>query len=243
MTKPPGPKLRLQVARQAIRDLRGYTNPARLAATLSYFPSAMENLGVAVPQIRKVARAVRKQTKEWSDSEVHDLAFAIIAENTLEGRQLAYELFGLRTSLRDGLSIPKLKRLGKGMDNWTSVDVFSTTIAGQAWRAGSLTDAEVMRWTNSRDRWWRRAALASTIPLNMASRGGTGDAQRTLKICQALAGDKDEMVAKGLSWALRSLIPIDESRVEDFLSEHEALMAARVKREVRNKLETGRKNR
>ncbi len=231
-----------KLARQAIRELRKHTNPERREATLNYFPSAMENLGVAVPHIRKEARAINKQSKAWSPKDVHALAFAILALNTLEGRQLAYELFGLRPELRDSLTLAKLKRLGKGMDNWTSVDVFSTTIAGQVWREGCLTDAEVMRWTRSKDRWWRRAALASTIPLNMASRGGSGDAARTITICNALAADTDEMVAKGLSWALRALIPIDSTRVEDFLAEHDGVPASRVKGEVRNKLERGRKS-
>ena len=231
-----------QLARAAIAGLRENTNPERQAATLSYFPSAMENLGVAVPAIRKTARGIHKQAGEWSAHDVYTLAPGIIGHKTLEGRQLAYELFGLRPALREALTIPKLKALGKGMDNWTSVDVFSTTIAGQLWREGRLTDTEVLRWTKSRNLWWRRAALASTIPLNMASRGGSGDGLRTLLVCTALAGDNEEMVAKGLSWALRALIPIDAMRVEDFLAEHDEVLAARVKREVRNKLKTGRKS-
>jgi 3-methyladenine DNA glycosylase AlkD len=236
------PKDTAIIARQAIQDLRKHTNPERQKATLNYFPSSMENLGVAVPHIRTCARAVIQQSKAWTPAQVHKLALAIIAQNTLEGRQLAYELFGLRRDLRASLTIPKLKQLGKGMDNWVSVDVFSTTIAGQVWRDGSLTDAEVLRWSRSTNPWWRRASLACTIPLNMKSRGGSGDPKRTLVICHALAGDSHEMVAKALSWALRSLIPIDPTRVEDFLAEHDEILAARVKREVQNKLATGRKS-
>jgi hypothetical protein len=46
---------------------------------------------------------------------------------------------------------------------------------------------------------------------------------------------------KALSWALRALIPHDRKAVERFLRKHEKDLAARVRREVRNKLETGRK--
>jgi 3-methyladenine DNA glycosylase AlkD len=45
-----------------------------------------------------------------------------------------------------------------------------------------------------------------------------------------------------LSWALRDLSKRDRSAVEKFLKEHEKELAARVKREVRNKLTTGVKN-
>jgi 3-methyladenine DNA glycosylase AlkD len=50
------------------------------------------------------------------------------------------------------------------------------------------------------------------------------------------------MVVKALSWALRELVVHDPAAVEAFLAQHEAVLAARVEREVRNKLETGLKN-
>jgi hypothetical protein len=50
------------------------------------------------------------------------------------------------------------------------------------------------------------------------------------------------MVGKGLSWALRALVAHDPRAVRGFLAKHDDVLAARVKREVRNKLETGRKS-
>ena len=57
-----------------------------------------------------------------------------------------------------------------------------------------------------------------------------------------LVGDYDDMVVKAMSWALRELVVHDADAVAEFLSEHEDVLAARVKREVRNKLTTGLKN-
>ena len=53
---------------------------------------------------------------------------------------------------------------------------------------------------------------------------------------------KLDMVAKGMSWALRDLSKRDRQAVEQFLEEHEKVLPALVKREVRNRLVTGRKN-
>ena len=72
--------------------------------------------------------------------------------------------------------------------------------------------------------------------------GGTGDAHRTLAICALLAGDRDDMVVKALSWALRELGARDPAAVREFLTAHESELAARVLREVRNKLDRGLKN-
>jgi 3-methyladenine DNA glycosylase AlkD len=54
--------------------------------------------------------------------------------------------------------------------------------------------------------------------------------------------DRDDMVVKAMSWALRELVAHDPDAVRAFLSAHDDVLAARVKREVTNKLETGLKN-
>jgi 3-methyladenine DNA glycosylase AlkD len=49
------------------------------------------------------------------------------------------------------------------------------------------------------------------------------------------------MVAKALSWALRALVAVDRAAVERFLASKQDLLPSLVRREVRTKLETGRK--
>lgn len=134
-----------------------------------------------------------------------------------------------------------LEPIGNLMDDWGKVDMFAS-LAGPAWRTGQLSDARVLSWTRSKSRWWRRAALVCTVFLNRRTRGGSGDTPRTLMVCEALVNDRDDMVVKGMSWALRDLLKRDRQAVERFLKEHELELPALVKREVRCKLTTGRKN-
>ena len=81
------------------------------------------------------------------------------------------------------------------------------------------------------------------MPLNLAAAGGTGGTPRTLDICGRLVDDRDDMVVKALSWALRELVPRDPEAVRGFLADHDGRLAARVRREVATKLDTGRKSR
>jgi 3-methyladenine DNA glycosylase AlkD len=122
------------------------------------------------------------------------------------------------------------------------VDSFARTLSGPAWLHGQVSDALIHRWARSEDHWWRRAALVSTVALNVRSRGGTGDVPRTLAVCRLLVDDHDDMVVKALSWALRELVAHDPEAVRAFLGAHDEVLAARVKREVTNKLTTGLKN-
>ena len=136
---------------------------------------------------------------------------------------------------------PTLERFGRGIDTWGSVDSFAVYVAGPAWREGQVPDSLIHGWARSENRWWRRAALASTVALNSKARGGSGDASRTLAVCSTLVDDRDDMVVKALSWALRELVKHDPDAVRQFLDEHDGSLSARVKREVRNKLNTGLK--
>jgi len=128
------------------------------------------------------------------------------------------------------------------MGSWGEVDCFASYVAGPAWRERNIPTRLIHSWARSADHWWRRAALVSTVPLNNHARGGSGDAARTLRACRLLIHDRDDMVVKALSWALRELSKRDHTAVERFLEHNAQYVAPRVMREVMNKLRTGLKN-
>jgi DNA alkylation repair enzyme len=119
---------------------------------------------------------------------------------------------------------------------------FACYIAGPAWRGDRIPHSVIREWARSPDWCRRRAALVSTVPLNSRAQGGTGDTKRTLDICNLLVADRHDLVVKALSWALRELAKREPEAVRIFLSDHREKLAARVVREVNNKLATGLKN-
>jgi 3-methyladenine DNA glycosylase AlkD len=219
--------------------LQAAARPHRAGSVDGHSISAMQVLGLIVPDIRAIVRDVARRTKGESAAFVVDLAAQLVRVGSLEARQIGYELLGRRKDALATLGTRAIETLGRGNDNWKSVDVFSCEVTGTCWRDGKLTDAAVRRWARSKDRWWRRTALVTTVPLNMKSRGGVGDAARTLEICALCAEDRDDMVVKACSWALRELGERDPEAVRAFLR-HQTL-APRVIREVQRKLETGLK--
>ena len=188
--------------------------------------------------IRRIRREFSAQLRGASAGDVLALAQTLVERQ----RWVAYELLYHHPSGLSVLDIEQVERLGRGIDSWGAVDAFGRYISGPAWQQGLIPDDAVHRWTLSGDRWWRRAALVSTVPLNLRSAGGSGDAKRTLEVCRRLAWDRDDMVVKALSWALRALVIWDPDAVRAFLHAHGDELAARVRREVHSKLETGLKN-
>jgi 3-methyladenine DNA glycosylase AlkD len=191
------------------------------------------------PAIRAVRRKVSQRLRRASPDFVLALARELIVD--YGHRWVAYELIKNHKDTFERLGAEELEELGEGIDGWGAVDSFARTLAGPAWLNGQVPDELIHTWARSEDRWWRRAALVSTVALNMRSQGGPGDVARTLAVCRLLVDDGDDMVVKAMSWALRELLVHDSEAVVEFVEEHEDTLAARVKREVRNKLTTGLK--
>jgi 3-methyladenine DNA glycosylase AlkD len=190
---------------------------------------------------------VRKRRRHWSAQVRREPAATVFAValdlvERFHHRWVAYELLLSHPSALELVDPANVERFAGRLGSWGEVDQFGTLLAGPAWRAGRIDDRTVHAWAARPDRWWRRAALVATVPLNTRSQGGRGDTARTLGVCELLAQDRDEMVAKALSWALRALIGHDRLAVQAFLAAHDAALSARVKREVGNKLATGLKN-
>lgn len=196
---------------------------------------------VNAESLRAVRRELSAQVEAISPRDTIRLAFEILDAAPPGAFPVVFELLWYHPTALAAIRIADLKRIGRDMSGWGEVDCFSG-IAGVAWRNGQITEAAVHRWAHSESRWWRRAALVSTVPLNMKSQGGSGDAKRTLAVCRLLVDDRDDMVVKAMSWALRALSTREPKRVAEFVEKHKDKLAARVVREVRNKLNTGRKD-
>ena|SRR6202040_1739428 len=192
--------------------------------------------------IRALRREFSKRLSNAPPEFVFGLTLRLLKREDTVPRFLAYELIQHHREALRSLNPKKLKLLGEGIDNWAAVDTFACYLAGPAWREHQVPDTLIARWARSKDRWWRRTALVSSVPLNSKARGGAGDAARTLSICEMLVSDRDDMVVKALSWALRELTKRDPKAVRGFLRTHQAVLARRVIREVQNKLRTGLKN-
>ena len=197
--------------------------------------------GATTPVVRAVRRRYSKRLALESPDIVLAIARSLAADKHWAARVVAYELLAEHPAAMRRLSAAIVERMARGLADWGSIDAFGVIIAGAAWREGRLPDRQVMRWARSRDRWRRRLALVATVPLNSKARGGRGDTARTLAVCRALVEDRDDLVVKALSWALRELSKRDPEAVSEFLSLENARLASRVRREVQSKLDTGRK--
>ena len=192
--------------------------------------------------VRRWRRGQSRRLAGLPGADMLRVAKTVLASRDPLRRFVAYELIRDHPAAVRALSPRSVCALAGRLATWGDADMFGCFVAGPAWRAGRVRDADVLSWTRSRDRWWRRAALVATVPLNVRAQGGAGDARRTVRICETLVADREPVVVKALSWALRALVPRDARAVRRFLARHADGVAPLVQREVASKLRTGRKS-
>jgi 3-methyladenine DNA glycosylase AlkD len=206
-----------------------------IKAKISALPSA------GTDELRRVRKEFSKKIAGLAGKDVIALARTLIRKARVP-HFIGYELIQHHKAAAKAIDAMELDDLARDLDSWWTVDAFACYLSGVAWREGQVTDEFIHGWARSKNVWIRRAALVSTIPLNNKARGGTGDTARTLDVCKLLADDREDMVVKALSWALRELAKRCPEAVREFIETNNDTLAPRVRREVNTKLITGRKN-
>ena len=193
------------------------------------------------PSMRALRKGRSAALKAAEASEVVAIAQALEQASPQEGKWVAYELIRFHPGAFAAIGAAEVEDFAGRLASWCATDAFGTILSGPLWAKGRLPEATIEAWTGSENRWLRRSALVATVGLNASLPGREGDPARTFPICLRLAADRDDMVEKALSWALRYLSQKDRAAVVGFMEAHGDRFAARVKREVRNKLRTGLK--
>ena len=217
-------------------------DPARREATKTMFPTSMEYLGLRTPDFRMLIKEWWLEIKNWPPEKLIQFSKELVDTHIFECNQLAFELLSKNKNALQLIKLNDLKDLGKNMDNWATTDCFSVMISGWVWREKQISESDVINWLETGNLWWRRAAIVSTVALNLRSRGGKGDAARTLMICEKVIHNREKLIVKALSWALRELSKSDKPAVERFMEKYELEIAPLARREIYTKLETGIKN-
>lgn len=192
-----------------------------------------------------IVALVRAKAKKLMRDHPRELRGLILSLARQGQEQLAFEVARASKAAVLEMTPRDIESLLPILHDWCSTDSFASFISGVAWREGVLSDDHIVKWAASPNLWTRRASLVSTVPLNLAARGSTapqGEPARTLAICDFLVHDREDMIVKAMSWALRELARKDPKAVRSYMTRHGDRLAARVRREVANKLSTGLKN-
>lgn len=230
------------VVREILEALSDLSSEKRKEQIRYFAPGSQEVVGVSNPDMKEVIKALKDKYMTWDEREWISLCKELVKRDVFECQVIAYELIGRNKKLLNALNYKDLMDLWRNLDNWASVDHFTVGIYGVLWGKGVVKDQHIEKLLKSDNFWDRRVAVVSTVALNLKSRGGSGDTPRTIAVCEKVVGDREDLIRKALSWALRELSKRDPQAVRDFMDKYQNRLAGLVIREVNHKLDFGTKN-
>jgi 3-methyladenine DNA glycosylase AlkD len=216
---------------EIITETRRYYDSEKAEGVRRYFKEPITSWGIPMPVCRKIAASYRARVKG-------DLPLAINVVGELH-RQGVFEIAVVGDYL---LSSMKKKLIPSHFDTfdmwvdtlskWANTDGLSTGLISETVRKDPKLAEKLLEWTESDNRWRRRASAVSLIPI---ARGGEM-LEDTFKIADRLMEDRDDMVQKGVGWLLKEASNKHPTEVRDYLMKWRTRTSALVLRYASEKL-------
>lgn len=233
----------LDVAREhakLLSEIRLKADPEYRLGSLMVAPTAQAVHGIRTPDNRRLARSWARAHRDAEPERVLALVESLWAAESRDERMLGLEILYLHTEIANGLSHDAFDRWRPDIDNWGVCDFLATRILGPWVEADPdirLTYLEEL--VGDPHLFSRRLGLVASVHLN---REGTRYGAWTLDQVDRVIDERDPMMTKAVSWALRQMTRHQAPAVEAYVESRAGRMAALPRREVRNKLRTGRKS-
>jgi 3-methyladenine DNA glycosylase AlkD len=209
----------------------------------SYSGSGHPFFNVAVPELRRIARAWIAAHRKADDAELLAVVCGLFAGEAYEEKVLAAILLAANPRMRR-LGTPALTEAWLDqLQGWAEIDSLCASVFGPdelaadwpAWRGlidRLAGDANINK---------RRAAL---VLLCTPTRTSDDPRFRDLAfaVVERLKGERAILITKAVSWLLRSMAGWHGAAVGDYLEANAASLPAIAVRETRTKLQTGTKS-
>ena len=173
--------------------------------------------GLNVPAWRKIMREFRPRLRALSLDERLDLAEALFAEGEGWLGHSAIYVLALSTGDLGPEHFERLDRMADRLAGWSHVDdICITVVQPLLWAHGAETLALLDRWNGSPNRWKRRASVVAFV----RKVGESGDVtEEAVRLCENLVFDREDLVRKGVGWALKDVMRGERQRVLEYVKE------------------------
>jgi 3-methyladenine DNA glycosylase AlkD len=185
---------------QIRQELKAEADPAIQTSSKRFFKEEILCYGMKTATVNKLAKKYWKEVKNRPKQEIFALCEELYQSGYMEESFIvsywAHALSGQYE--REDLSVFR-RWIDTYITNWASCDgLCNHTLGGFIEHFPEYTD-ELKRWTQSKNRWMRRASAVSLI---VPAKHGKF-LKESIEIADLLLTDADDMVQKGYGWLLK----------------------------------------
>jgi 3-methyladenine DNA glycosylase AlkD len=197
-------------------DLLAVCTEKMREAQSRYFKEQVTFLGCSLPQCNRISNTWSKKLKidGWVYDDILLIAKALMKARTFEEGVVGLDLVShYKKYFRESDFNVFERWLGDYVSNWAHTDSIAPHVFGELLeKYPSLTES-IFEWTKSDNRWMRRASAVTYV---LHARHGKFH-EEIFRTADALLGDEDDMVRKGVGWMLKCASQADESAVVSYL--------------------------
>jgi 3-methyladenine DNA glycosylase AlkD len=182
------------------RELTALADPEIRRTSQRFFKDTISCYGIKTASVMAIARKYWKEVGGKTKTEIFALCEELFKSGYLEETFIvsnwAYALSGRYE--KEDLAVFR-RWINTFITNWASCDGFCNHTMGAFIEQYPEYTEELKRWTQSENRWMRRAAAVSLI---VPAKQGKF-LKESLEISDLLLTDRDDIVQKGYGWLLK----------------------------------------
>lgn len=197
------------------KELRSHSTAEGREADRRFHKYEYKSLGIKTPLFRGVLRSYIKEMQALSCTDAKKLAMQFFETQVEELAQTGTHILFYKL---DCLSPKDYNYLDKALDHftsWSMVDGFAVSILHPLlMKYPKETEVLLRKWNRSKNLWKRRMSVVA-FTRRIGASGEFTDLG--LELCEAIVEDKEDLVRKGIGWALKDLMKGDRKRVLNYV--------------------------
>lgn len=216
------------------------SDEAYLKNAMTLIPTDWKMIGVRTADVRKLASEYAGSINQKADfNELMEYLDKAFERKNLTLVALGFEILHKRSKYLEQNVLENIKKWVPLVSDWAVADSLSLVITGKLLLDNRITLADLSFLKIHPNIFGRRIYITSMV---LPVRKDTSDINLFLSEIEHFIPDKNKYIYKAVSWVLREGTKKFKAQISAFLEQHSEELHSSVVREVRNKIETGKKS-
>jgi len=203
------------------KELESIADPALQESSKRFFKEEIRCYGTKTAAVIALAKKYWKEVKSRPKPEIFALCEKLYQSGYMEESFIVSEWAHSLSGQYERSDLPVFRHwIETYITNWASCDGFCNHTLGDFVEQFPDTVDEMKRWTQSGNRWMRRAAAVSLI---VPAKHGKFLSE-SMEIADLLLTDTDDMVQKGYGWLLKEASRKHTGEIFDYVMKNKQRM-------------------
>ena len=209
------------ILRRLRAELKGNIDSNTQNSFQRFFKETVKYYGVKTGIVEKIANKYWKEIKSLSKQEIFDLCEELFRSDYTEEAFVVSTWIPKLTDSFEPVDLALFRRwIDTYINNWAKCDGFCNHTIGNFIEKYPESIEELIKWTDSTNRWLKRAAAVSLI---IPAKKGQFLSEIFI-ISNRLLKDKDDMVQKGYGWLLKEASRRHQNEVFQYVLQNKKVM-------------------